>query len=233
MGYTMPSVVAVNFHPRSNLVSVTLDTSESFSLHAEIVLEKGVVNGNKLTKIQIKDYQALSFAKRMRTQAFSYIAIRQRSALELKRYLNKKLEKSLSIFRLVDAKTGENLITEVIDDLIKRNYIDDEAFAKNYIASRMSGKGKGKRALLFELTQKGVAKSTIARLFQDETLVSQDKTNTLIDKSIEKTALVIRSRSLDKRKAREMMTRRLLGRGFSFDEIRSKIDYWLHDEYNR
>ncbi len=226
-------VVSLTYYSRSNLVLVTLDSNEKIPFDAEFALEKGIGQGVEFDKNLIKNYQEQSITKRLHKQAFGYLSIRQRSKVELIRYLEKKLEKSLQIFKTVLPETGRLLINDVITDLETRKYLDDEEFAKNYISSKLLGKGKGKRALAYNLDKKGIAKNIIDNLLHDESVLPKETTDTLIDKSIENISMVIRSRALDKRKAREMMTRRLLTRGFSYDEIRTKIDDWLRDEYNR
>ena len=97
----------------------------------------------------------------------------------------------------------------------------------------MQTKSKGSRALAYALMKKGIDKQIITSILNNKEIVSSENINSLIDKSITKIGIIIKSRSLDKRKAKEMLIRRLLSRGFEFGKIRSKIDDWIRCEYNR
>jgi regulatory protein len=65
--------------------------------------------------------------------------------------------------RLEQKGHGAETISEVIAEAERRGWLNDETFAKLWIADRLLSKPKSARALRRELTAKGVSKETIER----------------------------------------------------------------------
>jgi len=81
-------------------------------------------------------------------EAVRFLATRPRSVAEIRRYLHGK--------RYDDAA-----VDGTIDRLRAQRYIDDLDFAKYWVEQRSRFRPKGDRALVSELTNKGVARETI------------------------------------------------------------------------
>jgi len=230
----MPKIVSLNFYPKTNLVDIQLSDLESVTVDGELALEKNLKKGEELDLPLLIELTRLSLIKRLRHQAFFYLAIRPRSTAEMKNYLNEKIKKLSEILKPYSSKLKQsNIITEIINDLTTRKYLNDEDFARNYIQQQMSVKAQGKQALSYGLFKKGIDKKIILKLLNDRSLINEENTATSIDQIINKTARVIFSRNLEKVKAKEMLFRRLLSRGFSYDSVRTKIDVWMNSEYNK
>jgi regulatory protein len=86
--------------------------------------------------------------KRARNSAYRYLTIRPRSCVEVER-------------KLQDREFPPNIVSSVIDHLIKLGYLNDEQFARQWAASRVRSKGFGRRRLEQELRSKGVSRDTI------------------------------------------------------------------------
>jgi regulatory protein len=77
-----------------------------------------------------------------------FLATRPRSVAEIRRYLHGK-------------RYDDTAIDGAIDRLRAQRYIDDLDFAKYWVEQRSRFRPKGDRALVSELTNKGVASETI------------------------------------------------------------------------
>jgi regulatory protein len=96
--------------------------------------------------------------KRARNTAYRYLTIRPRSCVEVER-------------KLRDRKFPPDIVSSVIDHLIKLGYLNDEQFARQWAASRVRSRGFGRRRLEQELRNKGISrdtiKETLSTLFED------------------------------------------------------------------
>jgi len=80
--------------------------------------------------------------------AVRYLGSRPRSVSEIKRHLRTK-------------RFDEAAQDKAIDALRAQRYIDDEAFARYWVDQRARFRPKGQRAIVSELTAKGVAREII------------------------------------------------------------------------
>jgi len=85
--------------------------------------------------------------KDLRDKALRYLAIRNRSDLELTAYLAKKSQNT-------------ELIQSLIDRFKQLNLIDNHRFAQEWINSRLKH-GKGPRFIRYELKMKGISEADI------------------------------------------------------------------------
>ena len=96
--------------------------------------------------------------KRAKNTAYRYLTIRPRSRVEVER-------------KLQDREFPPDIVSSVIDHLIKLGYLNDEQFARQWAASRVRSRGFGRRRLEQELRSKGVSrdtiKETLGTLFED------------------------------------------------------------------
>jgi regulatory protein len=96
--------------------------------------------------------------KRAKNTAYRYLTIRPRSRVEVER-------------KLQEREFPPDIISSVIDHLIKLGYLNDEQFARQWAASRVRSRGLGRRRLEQELRSKGVSrdtiKETLGTLFED------------------------------------------------------------------
>jgi len=81
-------------------------------------------------------------------EAVGFLATRPRSIAEIRRHLHGK-------------RYDDTAIDGAIDRLRAQRYIDDLDFAKYWVEQRSRFRPKGDRALVSELTNKGVARETI------------------------------------------------------------------------
>ena len=115
----------------------------------------------------------------------------------------------------------QDIVLQVVGEMKDYGYIDDLQYAKDYMISQ-SGK-KSRQAILFSLQQKGVSREILGQL---EDCVSLEDQQQLIRKLIQKRGTDPRAAS---REELQKLFRYLLGKGFSYEEIRKALDLMEED----
>jgi regulatory protein len=106
-----------------------------------------------MPEIEEEKNKAMKFAMKL-------IGLRRRSESEIRR-------------RLKDKKYGENLIEDVMEELKKWEYLDDEKFAESYINDRINFRPAGKFLIKMELKTKGISEKIINKKLNE--IVSDEK----------------------------------------------------------
>jgi len=143
------TITALKFQQRNpERVNVYLDGEYAFGLAAVAAarLRKGqVLSDVEIAALRTQDAQQQAFDRAVR-----FLSYRPRSRAEVERYLRGK-------------GITEDGIAGVIERLEQANYLDDEAFARFWVENREEFKPRSRRALHYELRQKGVSSQVIAR----------------------------------------------------------------------
>jgi regulatory protein len=136
-------------------INVYLDHAFAFSLdmNAALLLYKGRV----LTEEDVQQLRNEDRRRKAYQQAIRFLAIRNRSRMEMQRYLEKK-------------GYGAELTRLTIERLVQETYINDLDFACRWIENRERSNPRGRYALRHELRQKGVDDHII-----DEALMDVDE----------------------------------------------------------
>lgn len=126
---------------------------------------------------------------------------------------------SRTIFEVSDKLYRKGYNKEIIENLIKdfqeRKYLDDKAFAREWVSSKMSLKPEGRYLLRKELQKKGVCADIIEEVLADETSESDEY-------EIARTVALNRKKVLggiDKTKSKKRIYDYLLRRGFDFEMV--------------
>lgn len=96
-----------------------------------------------------------------RDYAFHYLSYRPRSVLEIAR-------------RLKQRGYDSNTVTMVVEHLQNYKFLDDEAFTKMWIQSRLNYKPSGRRKIYGELLQKGIDREIIERHLSEITMENEE-----------------------------------------------------------
>lgn len=183
---------------------VTIDGKMALSL--SLITAGRFEAGQALSEGDMKALIVEDSKHRAWQSALSYLTARPRSQAEIRRHL--------------DAKAFSDIIIDtVVDRLERENYIDDEAFAKDWVIHRTRNNPKGRFALKIELRQKGIDEPIIDSVIagvDDEALAMA-----CLERKYRK-----RSQSWhekDRRKAYGMLQRR----GFPSDVIRESMRRFL------
>jgi len=143
------TITALKFQQRNpERVNVYLDGEYAFGLAA--VAAARLRKGQVLSDVEIAALRTQDAHQQAFDRAVRFLSYRPRSRAEVERYLRGK-------------GITEDGIAGVIERLEQANYLDDEAFARFWVENREEFKPRSRRALHYELRQKGVSSQVIAR----------------------------------------------------------------------
>jgi len=189
-------------------VSIFLDEEYAFGLTRIVAawLQVGqYLSEEKIDSLQAEDAQEVAYLI-----AIKYLDYRERSETEIRAHLNKR-------------DINERVIEDVIDRLLRSGLVDDRRFAANWVENRLEFRPRGRRALFYELRQKGIAEEII-----------QDTLDPINDEELAYQAAIKKAKnyqSLEWDEFRKKMLGFLSRRGFSYN-ITSTILTRVWDELN-
>lgn len=145
----LTAIIDIRADPRhSGRVEVTLTDRVRLVLAASTAL--GLTVGQKMTPAALAPLIEEDARHRGLKEALYFLAIRPRSKAEVARKLAAK------------GVSGEN-VRRILDRLSRDGYIDDHAFARQWVRHRSRLNPKGRFALRMELRQKGVDDDAIGK----------------------------------------------------------------------
>jgi|LSQX01.2.fsa_nt_gb regulatory protein len=193
------------------MIRIFLDDRYAFSIPAGAYMANHLYEKEELTEEQVAHIKQNVLVQSARERAVNLLMARDRSQYEIKT-------------RLMKIGYDEDIAKKVVEDLKTIGYIDDSRFVLKYAADRVRTKALSKKALKYELEQKGIDRDlidTVLKEFeQDEEEIAFRAAKKkfgkydLHDKSIESKALKFlmhRGFSYD---TSSMVIRRLQGRIF-------------------
>jgi len=181
---------------------VVLDDGRRLRVDLEQVARHGLAPGEAVGARLVASLEARDAYRRARERALRLLAVRPRSAEELRG-------------RLAQDRLPPRAIRAVIAALARHGYLDDLAFARSWIDHRAARDACAAARLRWELRQKGVSSAVIARALQERFGEGTDRTRAEEESAI---ALINRRLPAYRHLARERQWRRLAGllerRGF-------------------
>lgn len=182
--------------------SVFVDEKYAFSLSDTALLESKLVPGQELSKEELDGWKQASLDDKVLGRALQYAMIRPRSTWEMQSYLQRK-------------KAAPPLIDSILNKLSNLRMLDDEAFARSWVANRRLLRPTSKRKLQQELKAKRVANDII------EQVLAEDET----DENDVLQQLVAKKRQQTKYKNDDLKLMQYLARqGFSYGDIKSALE---------
>lgn len=162
--------------------------------------------GQVLKPDEVEALKAADEVERAKASAYRYLSYRPRSITELKR-------------QLVNKGYKETTVDQVIDRLSELELIDDMAFARYWVEQRETFKPRGRRALRYELYQKGIDRQIV-----DMVVAEVDETVSAKKAARKKAKLW---RELPEEQFYEKLGNYLKRRGFSYEIARSVTqEFW-------
>lgn len=141
------TVTALRFQQRNReRVSVYLDGAYAFGLPA--IEAARLRRGQTLSDAEIAALRALDERERAYDRALRYLSFRPRSRAEMERYLQR-------------IGLDDEVRAEVITRLEAAGYLDDAAFARFWVDNRQRFRPRSRRALSYELRQKGIGHQAV------------------------------------------------------------------------
>jgi len=181
-------------------INVFLDDEYAFplNLNAALPLKKGqFLSDEDINKLKNKDEIDKAYQR-----SLHFLSFRARTQYEIEKYLQKN-------------EFSEIAVENAVEKLHRHKYLDDVDFGQQWVSNRTRLKPKGKRALRYELRQKGLSdaniEASVANLDEDD-LAWQAVQNKLP-----------RWQLLDKMALKKKLTAFLARRGFNYDSIASVL----------
>lgn len=182
--------------------NIFLDGGFAFGLYEDTVLKFGLRTDDDIDEKkteELKRFDEFNFGKKV---AYSYLAYKQRSIKELKNKLKLK-------------KISEEAVEKIIALLIEQKYLDDTAYAKNYLLDKLARKPAGKRLLKLKLMEKGIDKETVESIVSDN--YSESTEEELAVRLIKKYRQRLKGK--DETEVRNKCYRYLASKGYDYDII--------------
>ena len=191
-----------------NRVSVFIDEAFAFGVHVDLVVEFELHKGLAL---DVETQQQMVVADRIRAArevALVYLGYRARTAHEVQQ-------------KLVQSGFEAAVAEDTVVRLHELGYLDDEAYARNYVEARFRNRGYGPGRLRRDLRRRGVAAGLIDTVL-DEMMVQEDLLAAARGHAEKRWPRL--AAEADPYKRRKKLSDYLVRRGFSFDVVRRVID---------
>jgi regulatory protein len=200
----MPTITAIENQKRRRRADVSLGDALKFSLRLDLIASAGLKVGDQLTHARRHELEAEDQRLGAVEAALRLLAAAPRSERDLRQRLTRQ----------------RGFRNEAVDYAIGRlrdlGYLDDAAFARFWVESRQVSTPRSKRALRFELSQKGVSREQVESVLEARSDA---------DAAYEAVQRRLRSlRGLDRGTFQRRLGSFLNSRGFSYGVARSTID---------
>lgn len=137
--------------------------------------------------------------------AFSYLTAKPRTVREMERYLDSK-------------QYGEYEVYQAVERLKELNYLDDEKYAADFIASRLATRPASRRKLREQLYSHQLNKDVIENALLAVTDAVEEENARIVSEKFYRQFM-----GLEERERRERTIKRLVARGYGYDTVRSAM----------
>ena len=189
----------------SRNVSITFDNDEFLFLAVDIFIKSGIRKNDEITDNRFLSLIEENKIFHIRQRAFRFLGRRLHSVSELRTKLLQKGYEKL-------------LIENVLDELEKKDYLNDNEFAKMFAEEKIKTKLWGEKKLRNELIKKGVSGQIIAETIKSSISAEDNFTNAM--EIATKKYKVIAKRSLDNNVVKRKLISFLVSRGYDYDVIK-------------
>lgn len=136
------------------MIRLYLDGRYGFSIPADAYAAHHLYEKDELTEEQVARIKQDILVQKARERAVSLLMARDRSQHEIRT-------------RLVNLGFDEDVAERVVADLKAIGYIDDSRFVLKYASDRIRSKALSKKALRYELAQKGIDRDLIDEVLKE------------------------------------------------------------------
>jgi len=190
---------------QGKLYSIMIESIvEPLIVHEDIFISYRLMKGRGLTSSLVDEIKEENAKYMAYIRGIRYLAPKARSSQQLAQYLRKQ-------------QFQEQHIAVAIARLIEEGYIDDLAFAKLYVQSKLNRQGKGRLRVAQELKALGVSSAHIAQVLQN---VDDDQE---LEAAYEAAIKKLRGLRGDKVERGRKLLQFLLRRGYSGDICRKTM----------
>ncbi|MBE0571182.1 MAG: regulatory protein RecX [Ignavibacteriaceae bacterium] len=197
-----------------NDVTINFDNDSMLFLAVEVFLKSGLKKGDDISEDRFSFLIEQNKLFHIRQRAFRLLGRRQHASSELSRKLwNKDYE--------------QKLIDEVIEDLQKKGYLDDEEFIRAFVAEKSKSKNWSTKKIKSELLKRGIDSKLVDRMLNGQTVESDfENAMKLANKKYE----VLMKRNLERKDLRNKLSTYLFSKGFDYDLIKEVCNKLLKAE---
>lgn len=192
------TITALKAQRSKERVNVHLDGKFAFGLALIHALWLKV--GQHLSDEEIVELRAADTLEKAQQRALNLVSYRPRSVREVR-------------MRLKKAGADDDTIASVVERLKAVGLLDDEAFSRAWVESRLRASPRGKRMIAWELRQKGVSGKAI-----DSALEEADEEDAAYRAAMKRWP---RLQALEPRERKRKLYEYLARNGFDFETINS------------
>jgi len=149
---------------------ITLDNGTVIDIYEDVIIKNNLLYKKEIDINLLNQIESDNEYQKVYDMALKYIMVRLRSVNEIKVYLKKK-------------NVSLEVIEDVVDKLIKNNFLNDDNFARAFIQDKLNFTSMGKYKLINELNILKVDNDIIDKYIND---ISDDVWLDRIDKLINK-----------------------------------------------
>lgn len=141
-------ITHLEYQKNKKRINLYIDNKFAFGIDEELRFKYSIHVGDEISEDFIRDVLKAEEQIKVNNHALRLLSYRQRSEKEIEMALRRKGYEEVNIDHTLD--------------YLKRNkYIDDEYFAKSFIADKQNLNGYGYQRIKFELVKKGISKEII------------------------------------------------------------------------
>jgi regulatory protein len=187
--------------------SVFIDGEFAFGVHQDLVVKHGLREGRTLTPEEQQEIERDEQYVQAKQRALDYLAHKPRTEEEVRRKLRRQ-------------DVPEAVIEDVVARLYELSYLDDEAYAEDYVRNRFASKKYGPVRIRRELVERGVDRHTADAAVDD----------LFAEKDVRAAARTHAEKRWDRlsdeepRRRKQKVYRYLRRRGFTSDTINPLLD---------
>lgn len=185
------------------MIKVFLDNQYAFSIPAGVYMADQLYEMDELSEEQVAHIKQTVLVQNARERAVSLLMARDRSRHEIKTRLKK-------------LGFDEDIAERVVEDLEAIGYIDDSRFVLKYASDRVRSKALSRKALRYELEQKGIDRDLIDDVLKEFEQDEEEIAFRAVKKKFGKYDL--RDKSIE-----DKAIRFLMHRGFSYETAGSVL----------
>jgi regulatory protein len=201
MGLMERKITALKAQKRDrSRVSVYLDGEYAFGLPRIVAawLQVGqVLDDDKIAELKAQDARETAYQRALRLLNY-----RDRSEAEIVQSLKQK-------------QVPEEIIANVIERLQRSHLVDDQRFAKTWVDNRNEFRPRSRRALAYELREKGIDEQAI-----EQTLEDFDELEAAYQAASKYTQKI---KQLEWQEFRQKLYAFLSRRGFNYDTVKTTV----------
>lgn len=191
-----------------NRTSVFVDGTFAFGVHQDLVVKHGLRVGRTLTPEEQQEIERDDQYVRAKQRALDYLAHKPRTETEVRRKLQRK-------------DVPKPVVEDVVARLYELNYLDDEAYAQDYVRNRFASKKYGPVRIRRELVERGIDRH-VAETVVDELFAEKDVQAVAREHAEKRWARLADEE--DPRRRKQKLYRYLRRRGFTSATITPLLD---------